>query len=94
MPGDQLRGRCNADAGGRRLSRVVRRYVGRDRRPNQGPSDESKESAMLWALLVLLVAFWALGLIASIGGSAIHLLLVLAAIVLVAQFVMGRRSTN
>jgi Family of unknown function (DUF5670) len=49
---------------------------------------------MLWALLVLLVAFWALGLIASIGGSAIHLLLVLAAIVLVAQFVMGRQSTN
>lgn len=49
---------------------------------------------MLWALLVLLVALWALGLIASIGGGFIHILLVIAAIVLVAQFVMGRRSTN
>jgi hypothetical protein len=48
---------------------------------------------MLWALIVVLAALWALGLIASIGGVAIHLLLVLAVVVLVAQFLTGRRST-
>jgi hypothetical protein len=48
---------------------------------------------MLWALIVVLFALWALGLIASIGGAAIHLLLVLAIVFFVAQFLMGRRST-
>ena len=48
---------------------------------------------MLWTLLVILVALWALGLVASVGGAFIHLLLVLALIVLVAQFLSGRRAT-
>jgi hypothetical protein len=47
---------------------------------------------MLWTILVILVVLWALGLLASVGGAAIHLLLVLALIVLVAQFLSGRRS--
>lgn len=48
---------------------------------------------MLWAILVIILALWLLGFIGSIGGAAIHLLLVLAAIVLVAQLVSGRSST-
>jgi hypothetical protein len=48
---------------------------------------------MLWTILVILVALWALGLLTSVGGGFIHLLLVLALIVLVAQFLSGRRAT-
>ena len=33
---------------------------------------------MLWTILVVLIVLWALGLLASVGGAAIHLLLVLA----------------
>jgi hypothetical protein len=47
---------------------------------------------MLWTILVILVVLWALGLLTSVGGTAIHLLLVLAMIVLVAQFLLGRRG--
>jgi hypothetical protein len=48
---------------------------------------------MLWTILVILFVLWALGVIASVGGAAIHLLLVVAALVLLAQLVSGRRST-
>jgi hypothetical protein len=48
---------------------------------------------MLWTLLVVLLALWVLGFIGSVGGAAIHLLLVLAAVVLIAQLLSGRRST-
>jgi hypothetical protein len=47
---------------------------------------------MLWTILVILLVLWALGLIASVGGAAIHLLLVLALVVLVVQLLSGRRS--
>ena len=41
---------------------------------------------MLWALVGLLVLFWLLGVIASIGGALIHILLAVALVVLVAGF--------
>jgi hypothetical protein len=47
---------------------------------------------MLWAILVILLVLWALGLVGSIGGGFIHLLLVLAVIVLAVQLLQGRRS--
>ena len=47
---------------------------------------------MLWTILVILVVLWLLGLLGSIGGDLVHLLLVLAAIVLVAQLLSGRRA--
>ena len=47
---------------------------------------------MLWTIIVILFVLWLLGLIGSIGGGFIHLLLVLAIIVFVAQLLMGRRS--
>jgi hypothetical protein len=47
---------------------------------------------MLWTILVILLVLWALGLIGSVGGAAIHLLLVLAAVVLIAQFLSSRSS--
>src|SRR4051794_16191465 len=51
-----------------------------------------EELRMLWTILVVLIVLWALGLLASVGGAAIHLLLVLALVVLVAQLLSGRRS--
>ncbi len=44
---------------------------------------------MLWTILVVLIVLWALGLLSSVGGAAIHLLLVLALIVLVAATAVG-----
>ena len=47
---------------------------------------------MLWGLIVLLVVLWLLGFSFSIGGGLIHLLLVLALIVLLFNFLSGRRT--
>jgi hypothetical protein len=54
--------------------------------------DLARETTMLWAILVILVVLWALGLVASIAGPLIHLLLVLAVIVLAVQLLQGRRT--
>jgi uncharacterized protein YqgC (DUF456 family) len=48
---------------------------------------------MLWTILIVILALWLLGFIGSIGGAAIHLLLILAAIVLLAQLLSGRSTT-
>jgi uncharacterized protein DUF5670 len=48
---------------------------------------------MLWTIAVILLVLWALGLITSYtAGGFVHLLLVIAVIVVVLQFVSGRRS--
>ncbi len=47
---------------------------------------------MLWALVVILFILWILGFaVFHIAGGLIHLLLVIAVIVLIYQFVTGRR---
>ncbi len=48
---------------------------------------------MLWAIIAVLLALWLLGLIASIGGAFIHLLLVIAVVVLIVQLLNGRRGS-
>jgi len=48
-------------------------------------------SPMLYTLVVLLVVLWLLGFIGHIGGGLIHLLLVIAVIVLIVNFISGRR---
>ena len=46
---------------------------------------------MLWTILVILLVLWVLGaVVVPVGGALIHLLLVVAAIVLVYQLVTGR----
>ena len=48
---------------------------------------------MLWTIAVILLVLWALGMITSYTvGGVVHLLLVIAVIVVVVQFVNGRRS--
>lgn len=47
---------------------------------------------MLWTILLVLLVLWVLGaFVVPVGGALIHLLLVLAAIVLIYQLVTGRR---
>lgn len=48
---------------------------------------------MLWTIAVILVILWALGFLAfHVAGGLIHLLLVIAAVVIIFQLVTGRRS--
>lgn len=47
---------------------------------------------MLYLLLVLLVSFWLIGLLGSVGGPFIHLLLVVALIVFLFDVLAGRRG--
>jgi hypothetical protein len=47
---------------------------------------------MLWTVAVILIVLWLLGLLSSYTmGGLIHLLLVIAIIVVVWQFIQGRR---
>ncbi len=50
------------------------------------------EEIMLWTIFAILVVLWLLGMVGGVGGSLVHLLLVIAAIVLVFNLVSGRRS--
>jgi len=47
---------------------------------------------MLWTITVVLVVLWVLGFGIHIGGSLIHLLLVLALISIGYNLLMGRRA--
>jgi CheY-specific phosphatase CheX len=49
---------------------------------------------MLWTIIAVLVVLWLLGLIGGVGGSLIHALPVIAAIMLVYNLVSGRRILN
>jgi fatty acid desaturase len=50
-----------------------------------------KEIAMLEAILIVLVVLWALGLFAFHASGLIHLLLVIAAIVLIVRLLQGKK---
>lgn len=47
---------------------------------------------LLYIIGAVLVVLWLIGLIGHIGGGLIHLLLVIAVIVFLFQFITGRRS--
>jgi hypothetical protein len=48
---------------------------------------------MLWTICVLLLVFWALGMVTSYTlGGLIHIFLVVALVVVVFQFLSGRRT--
>jgi hypothetical protein len=49
-------------------------------------------SIMLWTILVILLVLWLIGLLSNVGGGLIHLLLVVAAVVLIINLVTGRRA--
>ena len=47
---------------------------------------------MLWTIVGILLLLWLLGFALHFGGGLIHLLLVIAVIVVVFQFISGRRA--
>jgi hypothetical protein len=47
---------------------------------------------MLWTIVVLLLILWLLGFSFSVGGSQIHLLLVVALVLFVFNLLSGRRA--
>jgi hypothetical protein len=47
---------------------------------------------MLWTIIGILVVLWLLGFAFQVGGGLIHIILVIAAVVLIFQLVTGRRS--
>lgn len=47
---------------------------------------------MLWTIIAILLVLWLVGLLAHVGGSLIHLLLVVALIVFVINLLTGRRT--
>jgi hypothetical protein len=47
----------------------------------------------VWTIAVILLVLWALGMVSSYtAGGAVHLLLAIAIVVIVFQFISGRRS--
>lgn len=46
---------------------------------------------MLWTILVVLLILWLLGFSLHVGGGLIHLLLIVALVVLIFNFMSGRR---
>ncbi|MGA2260219.1 MAG: lmo0937 family membrane protein [Acidobacteriota bacterium] len=47
---------------------------------------------MLWTIAVILLVLWLLGFSMHVGGGLVHLLLVIAIVVIVFNFISGRRS--
>jgi len=47
---------------------------------------------MLWTVFAILLILWLLGVGFHVGGGLIHLVLAIAAIVLVVNLLSGRRS--
>ena len=47
---------------------------------------------MLWTILVVLLILWLLGFSLHVGGTLIHILLVIALVVLVINLISGRRT--
>jgi len=47
---------------------------------------------MLWTLIVLLFLFWLIGFAFDVAGGIIHVLLVIAAVLLLVNLISGRRT--
>jgi hypothetical protein len=49
---------------------------------------------MMWLVFSALFALWVVGLIADIGGNAVHALIFAAIVLLVYQVTLGRRAAQ
>lgn len=47
---------------------------------------------MLWTIVGILLLLWILGFALHVGGGLIHLILVIAVVVVIFQFISGRRT--
>jgi hypothetical protein len=48
---------------------------------------------LLWALVVILVVLWLLGLVLNVAGGLIHVLLIVAVVVVLYNLFINRRTT-
>jgi hypothetical protein len=48
---------------------------------------------MLWTIFIVVMTMWLLGFSMHVGGSLIHLLLVIGVVVLIINLLGGRRGT-
>ena len=46
---------------------------------------------MLWTIAIILLVLWALGLVTTTMGGFIHILLVVAVIMILVNFISGRK---
>ncbi len=49
-------------------------------------------AGILWAIVAIIVVLWLLGLILHIAGNFIHILLVIAAILIIWNLISSRRT--
>jgi fatty acid desaturase len=63
----------------------------RQSRQLDGERREKKEVHMLETILIILVILWALGFFAFHVGGLVHVLLVIAAVVLVVRLLQGKK---
>ena len=47
---------------------------------------------ILWAVLVVVLVVWLVGLLADVAGNLIHLLLIVALAILIYNLLTGRRA--
>lgn len=47
---------------------------------------------MLWTIAIILLVLWAAGLALKVAGALIHLLLVIAAIMVLYKLIAGRKA--
>lgn len=47
---------------------------------------------ILWAILVVVLVIWLIGMLANVAGSVIHLLLIVALGILIYNLITGRRA--
>lgn len=47
---------------------------------------------ILWIILVVILAVWVIGFLMDVAGGLIHILLIIAAIVLIINLVSGRKG--
>ena len=63
-------------------------------RPSHGRRTAPSEyrGAMLWTIVVILLALWLFGFLLHVAGALIHLLLVVAVIVILYRLITGRSA--
>jgi hypothetical protein len=49
-------------------------------------------AGILWMILVVVLVLWLIGFLVDVGGSLVHLLLVVALLILIYNLITGRRA--
>ena len=47
---------------------------------------------ILWIILVVILAVWIIGFLMDVAGGLIHILLIVAAIILIVNLISGRKG--